>query len=78
MTKAKATTAPALDTNMRNPDGSFKPMVEGVNAAICAECGKLGRTNRPRPEFRCIRCFLVKAIGRPLTKDDIRIERKRK
>jgi len=54
------------------------PMIEGVNACRCAQCGKLGRTNRPRPAFLCVRCFIVKDIGRPITKDDIQMTKKEK
>lgn len=68
---------PTLDTNQRYADGTFKPMVDGVNAAPCCVCGKLGRTNRPRPEFRCVRCYVQADLGRPITKADIRIVRKR-
>ena len=64
-----------MDTNQRNPDGSLKPKVEGVNACKCSQCGTLGRTNRPRPDFVCVACYLPKALGRPLQKGDIVIKR---
>ena len=66
-----------FDTNQRNADGTLKPMVEGVNACVCSTCGNLGRTNRPRPGFRCVKCFIVADLGRPLQKGDITIVRKK-
>jgi len=65
------------ETNMRYADGTLKPKIEGVNACICAKCGALGRTNRPRLDFICVKCFIVKALGRPLQKGDIKITRKK-
>lgn len=56
----------------------LKPKVEGENACRCAKCGKLCHTNRLRPEFLCIRCYIEKGLGRPLTKDDIKITKKGK